>query len=205
MAEQAAQRLLLIAGLGNPGARYRDTRHNVGRRFLELLAQRHHAEFRVRPGLPGELARVQLEDTACRLFRPSTFMNESGRALGAVLRALRIEVEQVLVLHDDIDLPPGSVRLKRCGGHGGHNGLRDILARVGSDFPRLRFGVGRPASKEEVIDYVLRRPQPVEAGLIEEALEAALELVPLMIRGDLASVMQRLHSRPLPPTLPQEN
>ncbi len=199
-AEQAAARPKLFVGLGNPAARYRDTRHNTGRRFLELLSARHRGEFQQpRVGVPGELAGVHLEEISLRLFRPATFMNESGRALAAALRVLRLRPEHLLVAHDDIDLPPGVVRLKRSGGHGGHNGLRDVLARIGGDFPRLRFGVGRPGNKEEVIDYVLRRPEVEEARLIDEALRAALDCFPDLARGDLEGTARRLHSRPRPP------
>lgn len=185
----------LLVGLGNPGSRYEQTRHNAGFWLLDALAARTGGHFTEARRLFGETARVSLGGCDCRLLKPTTFMNRSGQAVAALARFYRIPPEAILVVHDEIDLPPGTVRLKRGGGHGGHNGLRDIIGRLGSrEFLRLRLGVGHPGYKDQVVDYVLHRPPVEEQTAIESAMDEALAVLPLVVAGELEQAMHRLHS-----------
>jgi len=185
----------LIVGLGNPGAQYARTRHNAGFWWLDRLATQSDAVFAVESRFQGETATTDIGGHACRLLKPTTFMNRSGRAVAGLSRYFRIPVERILVVHDDIDLPPGTARLKQGGGHGGHNGLRDIVAALGAvDFWRLRLGVGRPGDQSAVVDYVLQTPRTEEAAAIMEAVTASLELLPRIVAGEWQTVMQFLHS-----------
>ncbi len=184
----------VIAGLGNPGIRYDQTRHNAGSWFVDELARQHGGAFRAERRFQGEVARIRIGPGEVWLLKPTTFMNHSGQAIGALVNFYKVPVEDVLVVHDDIDLPPGTVRLKRGGGHGGHNGLRDIIAHLGRDFWRLRIGVGHPGHRDEVIDYVLSRPPPEEARLIHAALESALPVIPVLVSGETERAMHLLHS-----------
>jgi PTH1 family peptidyl-tRNA hydrolase len=185
----------LIVGLGNPGAEYARTRHNAGYWFVDELARRHGGSWRREARHQCELARTRIGDAELWLQKPLTFMNASGAAVASLARFQRIEPAAILVVHDEIDLPPGTVRLKEGGGHGGHNGLRDIIAQLGAGFWRLRLGVGHPGSKEQVIDYVLERPPAAERTLIETALARALDLVPELVRAGTQKAMQALHTR----------
>ncbi len=181
----------LVVGLGNPGREYEDTRHNVGFWFVDRLAARLGAAFAAEPRFAGELARIG----ALRLLKPSTYMNHSGQAVGAVARFFRIPTETILVVHDELDLPPGSLRLKFGGGHAGHNGLKDIQAHLGSSgFWRLRIGIGHPGDKSRVASYVLHPPRAEEKALIDEALAKALDAWPLIADGKWSQAMQRLHA-----------
>ena len=187
--------LKLLVGLGNPGPEHSDTRHNAGFWFLDRLAGNFHAVYTNDNRFYGELARVHYDDTDCRLFKPQTFMNNSGRAVRAIADYFRIPPEQILVVHDEIDLPPGTVRLKQGGGHAGHNGVRDIIESLGNrDFNRLRIGVGHPGNKDQVIGSVLGRPSRADKKLIDEAIDKALELMPLLLAGEYARVMTQLHT-----------
>lgn len=187
----------VIAGLGNPGARYQDTRHNAGFWFVERVAAAHGVAFRSAPRVFGEVAELRLGLEQVRLLKPATFMNESGRSLGAFARYYSLPAEAVLVAHDEIDLSPGTVRLKRGGGHGGHNGLRDIVSQLGAaSFARLRIGVGHPGHKEQVIGYVLSRPGAQERTLIDGAIERAADRFDDMIGKGLEQVMNALHRQP---------
>lgn len=186
----------LVAGLGNPGAKYDDTRHNAGFWFVDRVARAHGASFRAQPRLFGELAEVRIGGEVVRLLKPSTFMNHSGRSVGAVARYYSLAPSQVLVAHDEIDLPPGTVRIKRGGGHGGHNGLRDVIPQLGgADFARLRIGVGHPGTKEQVIGYVLARPGREESAQIGDAIERAASHFDDMVKSGLDRVMNELHRR----------
>ncbi len=186
----------LVVGLGNPGGRYEDTRHNAGFWFVDRVASAQGASFRAQHKLFGELADVRLGSTVVRLLKPMTFMNESGRAVGAVARYYDLTPDQVLVAHDEIDLPPGTVRIKRGGGHGGHNGLRDIIPQLGApDFARLRIGVGHPGTKEQVIGYVLARAGKDETKAIDDSIERASGHFEDMILNGLDRVMNELHRR----------
>ena len=185
----------LLAGLGNPGADYSMTRHNAGFRFVDELARRCHGNFVPDKRFSGELARVRIADVDCRLLKPTTFMNDSGRALRAVADYFQVEASQILVIHDDIDLPAGAARLKRGGSAAGHNGLRDINRTLGSpDYLRLRIGVGHPGHKTEVLAHVLGRPARDEASLIGTALQRGLDILPMLFKGELDRAMTRLHS-----------
>lgn len=187
----------LVVGLGNVGARYAATRHNAGFWYADGLAVRLGESFRADRKAHGELARALTGGRDVRILKPSTLMNHSGRAVAAVARFRKIAPASILVAHDDIDLPPGTVRLKLGGGHGGHNGLRDIEAQLGSrEYWRLRIGVGHPGTREEVIDYVLARPAPEDRCAIEDAIERALEESErLLAEGDAEGAMHALHSR----------
>ncbi len=188
--------LALVVGLGNPGSRYTNTRHNAGYWFVDALARQEGARFKAQGRLHGALCEFRLVDQRLRLLKSDGFMNTSGRAVAAVARFYRYSPEQILVVHDDIDLSPGAVRLKQGGGHGGHNGLRDIIACLGShDFQRLRIGVGHPGHRDEVVSYVLRAAPADEQVLIDEALTEALSCTPRFLTGETASAMNILHSR----------
>ncbi|HEB98046.1 MAG TPA: aminoacyl-tRNA hydrolase [Thiotrichales bacterium] len=185
----------LIVGLGNPGPRYERTRHNAGFWFVDELVRRQACSLRNEARFHGDAARCSIDGHDCRLLKPHTFMNRSGQAVAALARFYRIPPEAILVVHDEIDLPPGTARLKRGGGHGGHNGLRDIIARLGSrEFLRLRLGVGHPGHRDQVVDYVLHRPPVEEQTAIESAMDEALAVLPLVVAGELEQAMHRLHS-----------
>lgn len=186
--------LKLIVGLGNPGAQYARTRHNAGWWFIDALAAGAGASWRSEPRRHGELARARLGDTELWLLKPTDYMNRSGAAVSAVSGFYRIAPEEVLVAHDDIDLPPGVCRLKQGGGHGGHNGLRDVIAHIGADFWRLRFGVGHPGDRDLVIDAVLDRPTAEEQHAIDESLQRALAALTTMLTEGAQKAMHRLHS-----------
>ncbi len=184
----------LVAGLGNPGPRYEQTRHNAGFWFLDGLAETCGASLREESRFHGALGQCRLAERNLRLLRPSTFMNRSGQSVAAVVRYFDLPAEALLVAHDDLDLPPGTVRLKRGGGHGGHNGLRDIIAHLGTkDFLRLRIGIGHPGHRDAVVDYVLSRPRPEEREAIETGIRRALEVMPRVVEGRLEAAMNVLH------------
>lgn len=189
--------LRLLVGLGNPGNRYASTRHNAGYWFADAVASRFAATFRGNSRFFGELAELSVGGHSLRVLKPTTYMNESGRSVAAVVQFFRFPVEDVLIAHDEIDLPAGAVRLKRGGGHGGHNGLRDVIPALGSsDFARLRIGVGHPGHKDLVTGYVLNRPGGEEHALIEGALADALEAFELIVSGDFSRAMTQLHRKP---------
>jgi len=184
-----------VVGLGNPGSRYADTRHNVGFWFADRLAAHCSATFLRASRFHGGLAQV---DCGGRfwLLKPETFMNRSGQAVTALLRYYRLAPEQLVVVHDELDLPPGTVRLKRGGGHGGHNGLRDVMAHLGTgEFLRLRIGIGHPGDASQVVDYVLSRASREDEALIEEAIDEAIKVFSKVLEGELEKVMNALHSR----------
>ncbi len=185
----------LIAGLGNPGADYAATRHNAGFWFVDALAAAHGASLRAEAKFHGELGRAAVGGHDVWLLKPTTFMNHSGQAVAAVARYYKLAPEQILVAHDDLDLPVGTARLKRGGGHGGHNGLRDVINHLGSrDFLRLRLGIHHPGDSKAVVDYVLGRPSAADREAIEDAIARALDVMPLVVSGDLERAMNRLHS-----------
>jgi peptidyl-tRNA hydrolase, PTH1 family len=186
--------LKLIVGLGNPGTDYARTRHNAGWWFVNALAGEAGASWRAEPRRHGELARVRIADCELWLLKPMDYMNRSGAAVASVAGFYRIAPAEVLVAHDDIDLPPGVCRLKQGGGHGGHNGVRDVIAQLGADFWRLRFGVGHPGDRDLVIDAVLDRPTAAEQQAIDESLQRALAALPMMLAEGAQKAMHRLHS-----------
>ena len=188
--------LKLIAGLGNPGADYSATRHNAGFWFVDRLAEGHKARFAADKKFFGELARLRSPEVDCLLFKPTTYMNSSGRALRAVTDYYRIETPRILVVHDEIDLDAGVIRLKRGGGHGGHKGLRDISEQLGdSDYLRLRIGVSHPGDKTRVLAHVLGRPDGGDTELIGSAIDKGLEALPLLFAGETDKAMTRLHTQ----------
>ena len=187
--------LQCVVGLGNPGAKYEETRHNAGFWFVDELARRHDAVLRAESKFFGEVGRIHTPAGDCWLLKPSTFMNHSGRAVSAFCSFYRIPPENLLVVYDELDLPPGVLRLKKGGGHGGHNGMRDICSALGSrDFLRLRVGIGHPGHKSAVVGYVLSRPAKVEHEAIDDALEQAFRNWGLIQSGDLQKAMNLLHA-----------
>jgi len=187
--------LKLVAGLGNPGVKHAESRHNAGFWFLDLLADQHGIAFTANAGLFGRQARLQYDNNDVRLFKPQPYMNESGRAIQAIMAYYRILPAEMLIVHDEIDLPPGTIRLKRGGGHAGHNGLRDIIECIGSrDFNRLRIGVGHPGAKDRVIGTVLGKPTAKEKKLIKTAIHEALAVMPLVLAGEFSKAMTQLHT-----------
>jgi PTH1 family peptidyl-tRNA hydrolase len=187
--------LRVIVGLGNPGPEHQVTRHNAGFWFVDVLAQRHGGEFRDYRKYSGETARVGIAGQEIILLKPTTYMNRSGLSIRQLSDFFKIAPQDVLVAHDELDLPVGSVRLKRAGGHGGHNGLRDAIAHIGEDFWRLRLGIGHPGSKSEVLDYVLTRAPRAEEDMILEAVNTAADSVPLILEQGAERAMTKLHSR----------
>ncbi len=190
----SAEPILLVVGLGNPGPKYDQTRHNAGFWFVDALARRYQGQFRPEPKFSSDICRIQIDGQNVWLQKPMSFMNRSGLPVRQMAGFYKIPVEQTLVVHDEIDLPPGKVKLKQGGGHGGHNGLRDIIAHFGKDFWRLRLGVGHPGHRDQVIDYVLGRPGREEEALILENIQTAIEVTPLIVRGELERAMNDLHS-----------
>ena len=189
--------LRLIVGLGNPGAEHLRTRHNAGFWFVHALAQREGARFGLETKLHGETAKIVVGGSPLLLLKPNTFMNKSGIAVASALRYWKIEPEEMLVAHDDLDLPPGAARLKFDGGHGGQNGLRDIFAHLGhGKFHRLRLGIGHPGDKDRVTPWVLGRPGKADEDAILGAVGAALGVLPLAVAGDFNEAMKRLHTAP---------
>jgi len=185
----------LIVGLGNPGAEYIASRHNAGYWFVDAVAARHHGAFRTETRFHGAACRVDVDGSPVRLLKPTTFMNRSGLAVVALAGYFRIPPDQILVVHDDLDFPPGTVRLKSGGGAGGHNGVADVTRALGTDgYRRLRIGIGRPAGRAGGVDYVLGRPSAPDREAIERAIDEALEVLPLMVGGDWERATQHLHS-----------
>lgn len=188
---------ILIFGLGNPGQRYAETRHNAGFWFLDELIRKSGASLRLHKKLHAETAKVSLHGRECILARPTTFMNHSGRAVQAVSAYYRVPPANLVVAYDELDLPPGTARLKFDGGHGGHNGLRDIFQVLGSgDFYRLRLGIGHPGVKEAVTPWVLSRATAEQTAALREAIERALDALPDFLGGRVGEAMKRLHTEP---------
>jgi len=191
----AGQPLRVIVGLGNPGPEHLTTRHNAGFWFVDLLARRHGGEFRDYRKYSGETARITVSEQDLILLKPTTYMNRSGLSIRQLSDFFKIAPDDILVAHDELDLPVGSVRLKHGGGHGGHNGLRDTITHIGDAFWRLRLGVGHPGNKAEVIDYVLSRAPRAEEDLILEAVNTAADTLPLLLEQGAERAMTKLHSR----------
>lgn len=187
--------LKLIVGLGNPGADYAHTRHNAGFWFADRLAEKAGVRFTHEAKLHAEAARAGLDGHSVWLLKPSTFMNRSGQSIAAALRYFKIEPTEMLIAHDELDLPAGTARLKFDGGHGGQNGLRDTFAHLGhGKFHRLRVGIGHPGRKDKVTPWVLGRPGRDDDIAIQRSLDAALDQLPLLLRGDFSEAMKRLHT-----------
>ena len=186
--------LAIIAGLGNPGPEHRLTRHNAGFWFVDALAHALGAQFRSHARYQGEICRVPLDGRDVVLLKPQTYMNRSGRSVRALLDYLKAPAGELLVVHDELDLPPGTARFKLGGGHGGHNGLRDTITHCGPDFWRLRLGIGHPGDKSQVIDYVLQRAAPSDEQALLQAIDAALQTLPVFVRDGSEKAMHALHS-----------
>lgn len=188
--------IALIVGLGNPGPQYEQTRHNAGFWFVDRLAERAAAPWRVEARFHGLVSRIRLADSEVRLLKPTTFMNHSGRAVAAIARYFGIPPAEILIAYDELDLPAGGLRLKRGGGHAGHNGMRDSISALGSpDFWRLRIGIDHPGHKAAVVGYVLSRPSREDADAILAAIDLAEDSLPDLIAGRFQLAMNRLHSR----------
>jgi PTH1 family peptidyl-tRNA hydrolase len=187
--------LKLIVGLGNPGPEYARTRHNAGFWLVDELARRLRATFRSESRHQGELAKVRLDGTELWLLKPMSFMNRSGGPVQSVANFYKVPVDSILVAYDDLDFPPGVVRLKQGGGAAGHNGIRDIAPQVGDQFWRFRICIGHPGDRSAVLNYVLGRPSAEDTRLIEDAIAAALDVVPALISEGGQKAMHRLHTR----------
>lgn len=186
----------LIVGLGNPGPEYTNTRHNAGEWLLELFAKQHQQTFHKEKKFKSRITQVNLSGHECWLLIPDTFMNLSGQAVKALASFYKIAPQEILVLHDELDFPPGVVRLKQGGGAGGHNGLRDIIAQLHTpDFYRLRIGIGHPGNRDQVTDYVLHPPAKHEKQLILESINQAVTVLPHIIAGNIQKAMQELHTK----------
>jgi len=187
--------LRLIVGLGNPGAEHLRTRHNAGFWLVDALAQREGARFGIDSKLRGETAKISLDGHSLWLLKPITFMNASGASVGAALRYWKIEPDEMLVVHDDLDLPAGAARLKFDGGHGGQNGLRDLFAHIGhGKFHRLRLGIGHPGHKDRVLGWVLGRPSAADEAAMLDAIARSLDVLPLAVAGEFNEATKRLHT-----------
>jgi PTH1 family peptidyl-tRNA hydrolase len=186
--------LKLIIGLGNPGEEYARTRHNAGFGFVEELARRHGGAFRLEPRHHGELARIRIGAADLWLLKPMSFMNRSGSAAQSVAAFYKALAPEILVAYDDLDLPPGVARLREGGGAGGHNGMRDVIAQLGADFWRLRLGIGHPGHRDKVLGYVLSRPSIEEDILIRQSIDAAADIMPILLAEGPQQAMHRLHT-----------
>ncbi len=185
----------LIAGLGNPGKDYQVHRHNAGFWFIESLANNLDSKFSSQSKFFGETAICLIGTNKVHLLKPKTFMNNSGQSVKALSSYYNIEPEEILVIHDDLDLTPGSVKIKMGGGHGGHNGLKDTIKALNtSDFYRLRLGIGHPGSKNEVVDFVLTPPGKTDSMLIEQAIKEAMDVIEPIVIGDVEQAMKKLHT-----------
>lgn len=185
----------VIAGLGNPGPEYLRNRHNAGFWFADALASGAGERFGFESRLHAATCRIRIDDAQVRVIKPNTFMNESGSAVVAALNYWKAAPEELLVVHDDLDLPPGTARLKCDGGHGGQNGLRDIMARLGHGrFHRLRIGIGHPGDRNRVTPWVLGNPSPADEDAMLDAIARALDVLPLTVAGEFNEAMKRLHT-----------
>lgn len=185
----------LIVGLGNPGDDYSRTRHNAGFWLVDELARRHGGTLRLDRRHQGELTRVQIAGQELWLLKPMTYMNRSAGPIGSVADFYKIDVAEMLIAHDELDLPSGAARLKQAGGHGGHNGLRDAIARFSDAFWRVRLGIGHPGDRAQVVDYVLSRPTAIEEREIHDASAAAADVIPMLLEQGAQKAMNALHSR----------
>ena len=184
----------LIVGLGNPGNKYAKTRHNAGFWFVDELLNSFGGEFKAEAKFSGEVAKTIIANQSVWLLKPSTFMNRSGLATHQLAAFYKIPAEEILVVHDELDLEPGTVRLKSGGGHGGHNGLRDLHAQVGKQYWRLRLGIGHPGDRNKVVDYVLSKPSKDDQIAIHNSIEQSLTVIEDIVMGEMQKAMNTLHS-----------
>ncbi|MBI5259289.1 MAG: aminoacyl-tRNA hydrolase [Burkholderiales bacterium] len=197
----------LLVGLGNPGPEYEATRHNAGFWWVDAAAQVLGARLAFDRSYHGLVARVNRADGPVWLLQPQTYMNLSGKSVAALARFFKIEPEQILVIHDELDLLPGQMKLKQGGGAAGHNGLKDILAQLGSPaFWRLRIGIGHPGDRAEVANWVLRKPAPEHREAIQKCIAQSIDALPLLLDGPMDRAMMKIHAKPQrlkPPAPPQ--
>lgn len=186
----------LIAGLGNPGVKYDKTRHNAGFWFVDELARRYLGTFKLEAKFSGECCKVEIAGEPIWLLKPTTFMNRSGLSVKQLSSFFKILPEHVLVVHDELDIDPSVLRLKSGGGHGGHNGLRDLHAQIGKDYWRLRVGIGHPGAANKVADYVLSRPPAAEDIEIHNSIDRAADEIERIVIGDMQKAMNVLHTQP---------
>ncbi len=185
----------LIVGLGNPGNEYTGTRHNAGFWWVDQVCAETGSKLNLEAKFFGHAGKLK-NSSEVWLLKPTTFMNDSGRSVGALSKFYKIPPEAILVVHDELDLPPGTVKLKKGGGHGGHNGLKDIAAQLGTpDFWRLRLGIGHPGDKNAVATYVLKDPTRDEMRAIEENIDQSTTLLPLLLKGEFEAAMLKLHTK----------
>jgi PTH1 family peptidyl-tRNA hydrolase len=193
----------LFVGLGNPGTEYEATRHNAGFWWLDAVARELKVHLVPEKSYWGLVARTQVNGQTVWLLAPQTFMNLSGKSVGALAKFFKIQPEEILVAHDELDIEPGQVKLKKGGSHAGHNGLRDIHAQMGPDYWRLRIGVGHPGEKSEVIHWVLKKPSPDHRQAIEDSIARSIKALPQLLAGDMEKAMVQIHTskpqRPKPP------
>ncbi|MBE96893.1 aminoacyl-tRNA hydrolase [Marinobacter sp.] len=190
-----AQDILMVVGLGNPGPDYANTRHNAGALFVEALARETGQSLRPEKKYHGLYARIQLQGLDLHLLNPSTYMNRSGLSIKALADFFKIQPQQILVAHDELDIPPGTARFKKSGGHGGHNGLRDTIAHLGTnEFQRLRIGIGHPGDSRRVTGYVLGRLGKQETEELNAVIDEIIRVLPDAASGKLPAAMNRLHS-----------
>jgi PTH1 family peptidyl-tRNA hydrolase len=188
-------RIHLIVGLGNPGAEYESTRHNAGAWLVERLADSQHQVFKAEKKFFGYCARVNVGGEDVRLLLPTTYMNRSGQAVVAMAAYFQIAIDELLIVHDELDLDAGIARFKQGGGPGGHNGVKDVISHLGSnDFNRLRIGIGHPGGKERVLSHVLKKANGNDQKLIDQAIDESLEVLPLAVQGDFQKAMSQLHT-----------
>lgn len=194
----------LLVGLGNPGPEYEATRHNAGFWFIDDVARQLGARLVPERSYFGLVARVNRPDGPIWLLEPMTFMNLSGKSVAALARFFKIAPNEILVAHDELDVQPGNAKMKIGGGHGGHNGLKDINAQLGSpDYWRLRLGIGHPGVKAEVVDYVLRKPPAEQREAIDKSIKQSLGALDLMLAGDMDKALMKVHAQPPRPKPPK--
>ena len=185
----------IIAGLGNPEERYERTLHNAGFWFVDAVARKFGGQFRYEKKFDAEICRVPVHGEDLWLVKPQSYMNHSGPPVRGMLDYYRLRVAQLLVAHDEIDLSPGTVRIKDGGGHGGHNGIRDVMRHCGADFLRLRLGVGHPGEKDQVTNYVLKRGSSETEAAIERNIDETIAVMPELVEGDVNAAMKKLHTK----------
>jgi PTH1 family peptidyl-tRNA hydrolase len=190
-----AKPVRIIAGLGNPEEKYERTLHNAGFWFVDALARKQGGLFRFEKKFDAECCRIKLHGEDLWLVKPQSYMNHSGPPIRSLLDYYRLRPNELLVAHDEIDLPPGTVRIKEGGGHGGHNGLRDIIRHCGADFLRLRLGVGHPGEKHKVTNYVLKRGAADVEAAVDRNIDDAIAVMPELVDGDINAAMKKLHTR----------
>ena len=187
-------KISLIVGLGNPGSEYAQTRHNAGFWFVQRLAEQYGIQLKADPKYKGISGRGNIEGQDVRLLLPTTFMNLSGQSVVPFAKFYQIAPEAILIAHDELDMNPGVIRLKTGGGHGGHNGLKDIVPHIGSNFHRLRIGIGHPGSKERVSGHVLSKAPSSEQNLMDDAIAHALSRIQLLVNGDTQQAMNQINA-----------